>query len=140
MTKLLTAIVATLLTLSAAATSAEAGCHHGRGFGFFRAVRHIAFHTPRHVPRRVVVVQRQAPVRVVERVIVQKEVSKPAPVTEEVAEVESENSSITAADEVAEVKTEPVEKKVVEKSARRAIRKSLPLAALAARPSLLWWA
>jgi hypothetical protein len=119
MTKLLTAIVAALLTLSAVATSAEARCHHGRGFGFFRAVRHIAFHTPRHVPRRVVVVHRQAAVRVVERVVVEKEVTKPTPVTEEVAEIESENSSITAADEVAEEKTERVEKKVVEKSATK---------------------
>jgi hypothetical protein len=122
MTKLLTAIVATLLTLSAAATSAEAGCHHGRGFGFFRAVRHIAFHTPRHVPRRVVVVQREAPVRVVERVVVQKEVTKPTPATEEVADIESENSSITAADEVAEEETR-VETKVVEKSATKGDQK-----------------
>jgi hypothetical protein len=103
MTKLLTAIAATLLALSTLATGAEAGCHHG-GFGFFRAVRHIAFHSPRHTARRVVVVQRQAPVRVVERVVVQKEAAKPAQVTEEVAEVESENSSITASDEVADVK------------------------------------
>jgi hypothetical protein len=55
----------------------------------------------------------------VERVVVEKEVTKPTPVTEEVADIESENSSITAADEVAEEKTERVEKKVVEKSATK---------------------
>jgi hypothetical protein len=94
-----------------------------RGFGFFRAVRHIAFHTPRHEPRRVIIVQRRAPVREVERVVVQKEVTKPTPVTEEVAEVESENSSITASEEVAEVSTERVEEKLADKSTTKGNQK-----------------
>lgn len=119
MNKLLALIAATLVALTAIASTAEAG-HHGHGF--FRIMRHMAFHHHHHEhphffarrsPRRVIVVEREAPARrIIKRVATEQAVAEPEAEVEQASDVVSENSSIATAENVADASSDekPVRK------------------------------
>ena len=138
MNKLLAAIAATLLAVTAIASGAEAGFNvrinapagfsevHkagcGGGGGISRSYRRAASQSVRRSKPRVQVASRTvAKPAVVAKAETEAPAAEPIEETADVAQIE--NSSITTEEKVAEVKKPKTEKKVAEKPAKKAEQK-----------------
>jgi hypothetical protein len=139
MNKLLAAIAATLLAVTAIASGAEAGFNvrinapagfsevHkagcGGGGGISRSYRRAASQSVRRSKPRVQVASRTVSKPAV---VAKAETEAPAtaePIEEAAKVAKIENSSITTEEKVAEIKTPKIEKKVAEKPAKKAEQK-----------------